>query len=74
MHRTNAPQQSFHSQISKGTEQSVTTYEEIDDDCERLIATIKRAAAEYISGYTQLHSASFRKEAAASKSISTFFQ
>ena len=45
------PQKSFQSHCS-GTELSVTTISEIDDECERLIATIKRSAAEYISGYT----------------------
>ena len=44
------PQKSFQSHCS-GTEVSVTTISEIDDECERLIATIKRSAAEYISGY-----------------------
>ena len=64
--------QSFLTQTS-GTEQSVTTQEEIEDDIERLIATIKRSAAEYISGYAQLHSSQFKKEAKTSQGLSTFF-
>lgn len=30
----------------------MTVTEDIDDECERLVATIKRSAAEYMSGYT----------------------
>ena len=71
--RTLVQQQSFQSHAS-GTEQSVTTVSEIDDECERLIATIKRTAAEYISGYAQLHSSAFKKEAKASHGLTTFFQ
>lgn len=49
----------------------MTVSDEMDDEGERLIALIKSTAAEYISGYTQLHSASFKKEVAQNKAESS---
>ena len=44
------------------------------DECEKLVQKIKRTAAEFMSGYTQLNSNKFKKEVAASQSAFSFFQ